>query len=124
MAKGKGKRRQGRKLGILGFVRPALLFMLVQEDAHGYLLLDGLSEFRYDTSQLDPSVIYRVLREMEDMGWVESYLGEESLGPQRKIYRLLPEGKEQLDEHIKHLRRRRNEIDHLLQAYDQKFSEK
>lgn len=122
--KGKGKRRKGRRQGVLGFVRPALLFLLARENAHGYALLDGLSEFGFDIDRIDPSLVYRILREMDEYGWVESYMGEESLGPQRRIYRILPEGEDFLAEQINHLRRRRNEIDNLLKAYDQEILKK
>lgn len=112
---GKGQRRQG----LMGFLRPVLLFMLEREDAHGYSLLDGFSEFGFNPNQIDPSPVYRILREMEETGWVKSYLGEESLGPQRRIYQILPEGQANLVEMINNLHRRRDEIDNLLRAYEQ-----
>ncbi len=108
----------------MGFVRPALLFMLAREDAHGYSLLDGLSEFGFNTNRVDPSQIYRILREMEEAGWVKSYLGEESLGPQRRMYQILPEGQAHLVELINNLRHWRDKIDHLLQAYEQNKEKK
>lgn len=108
---------------MMGFLRPALLFLLTREDVHGYSLLDGLSEFGFDPQRVDPSMIYRILREMDEFGWVESYLGEESLGPQRRVYRILPAGEAYLADQIAHLRRRRDEIDQLLKAYDQETAE-
>lgn len=117
---GRGRRRQK---GVMGFLRPALLFLLTREDVHGYSLLDGLSEFGFDPQRVDPSMIYRILREMDEFGWVESYLGEESLGPQRRVYRILPAGEAYLADQIAHLRRRRDEIDQLLKAYDQETAE-
>lgn len=112
--KGMGRWRQG----VMGFVRPALLLMLSQNEAHGYSLLDNLTEFGFNPDRVDPSMIYRTLREMEDLGLVESRLGEESLGPQRRIYRVMPEGREYLDVLVLDLRRRRDEINTLLEAYD------
>ena len=108
----------------MGFLRPALLFMVNREDAHGYSLLEGLAEFGFDPERIDPSLIYRALKEMEEIGWVSSHLGKESLGPQRRIYKILPEGEAYLAELIKGLRRRRDEIDSLLQAYDQEIKKK
>jgi PadR family transcriptional regulator PadR len=115
----RGRGRGNRRRGVLGFLRPALLFLLVRADNHGYSLLDQLAEFGFNTDQVDPSLIYRILREMEDDGWVSSYLGKESLGPQRRIYKILPEGEEYLEMLIHGLRRRRDEIDLLLKAYEQ-----
>ena len=111
---GRGRRRQG----VMGFLRPALLFLLSRENAHGYSLLDGLTEFGFNSNRLDPSLIYRALREMEESGWIASHIGEESLGPKRRVYKLQPDGKTYLAELISGLRRRRDEINNLLQAYD------
>ncbi len=115
-----GRGRKRRHLGIMGFLRPALLFLIARENAHGYSLLDGVKEFGFNSDQIDPSLIYRILRNMEETGWVSSHIGEESLGPQRRVYQIMPEGKTRLAELIDGLRQRRNEIDKLLKAYDQK----
>ncbi len=117
LGRGRGQRRQG----VMGFLRPALLFLLTRENTHGYSLLDGLNEFGFNAKRLDPSLMYRTLRDMEEAGWVSSHLGEESRGPQRRVYQLLPEGKTYLAELVGGLRRRRDEIDNLLQTYDQEL---
>ncbi len=113
--RGRGRSRQG----IMGFLRPALLFMLTRDNAHGYSLLDGLAEFGFNPDRVDPSMIYRTLKEMEEFGLVSSHLGEESLGPQRRVYQILPQGEAFMAELIIGLRRRRDEIDSLIGAYDQ-----
>ena len=105
----------------MGFLRPALLFLLTRENAHGYSLLDRLTEFGFNPDRIDPSLLYRTLREMEESGWVSSYLGKESRGPQRRVYQLLPEGKNYLAELIGGLRIRRDEINNLLKIYDQEL---
>jgi len=120
LGRGRGRRRQG----VLGFLRPALLFMLARENLHGYSLLDGLGEFGFNPDRVDPSLIYRTLKQMEECGWVTSRLGEESLGPQRRIYQISPEGEEYLAELVDGLRRRRDEIDSLIQAYNQELKKK
>ncbi|MEN8173931.1 MAG: PadR family transcriptional regulator, partial [Chloroflexota bacterium] len=111
----RGRRRQG----IMGFLRPALLFMLARDHAHGYSLLDGLGEFGFNPDRVDPSLIYRTLKEMESSGFLRSHLSEESRGPQRRVYKIQPKGSDFLDELITILRHRRDEIDNLLRAYDQ-----
>ena len=113
--RGRGRSRQG----VMGFLRPALLFMVTREKAHGYSLLDGLTEFGFSPDRVDPSMIYRTLKEMEELGLLTSQLGEESLGPQRRVYQILPQGEAYLAELIIGLRRRRDEIDSLISAYDQ-----
>jgi DNA-binding PadR family transcriptional regulator len=105
----------------MGFLRPVLLFLLSQKNAHGYSLHDGITEFGFNSNRIDPSLVYRTLREMEVSGWIVSFKGEESRGPQRRVYQLLPSGKSYLSELIDGLRRRRDEIDNLLKVYDQRI---
>lgn len=102
----------------MNFLTPCLLLELSREETHGYSLLDGLEEFGFNRSMVDPSLIYRALREMEDAGWVTSQWGDESQGPRRRVYRILPEGKRYLAERIIDLTRTRDEIERLLQAYE------
>ncbi len=115
--RGRGMGRRGRGQGV-GILRPALLQLLSQNDSHGYALLDGLKEFGFKTDNLDPSMIYRILKDMESFGWVKSSMGEESLGPQRRIYKILPDGELCLTELISGLKKRRNEIDRLIQEHE------
>ena len=103
----------------MGFLRPVLLFLLSRENAHGYSLLDGLTKFGFNSKQVDPSLVYRTLRDMEESGWITSHIGKESRGPQRRVYQLQPEGKNYLAELIGGLRIRRDEINNLLKTYDQ-----
>jgi hypothetical protein len=51
MSEGKelGKGRRRRHQGVMGFLRPVLLFLLTRENAHGYSLLDGLTEFGFNS---------------------------------------------------------------------------
>lgn len=117
-----GRRRRGRGRGrgrrrMMGFLQPCLLLMLHRGDDHGYNLFNGLDEFGLNPEALDPSVVYRALREMEAAGWVTSYEGQESLGPQRRVYRLTEQGQEYLDVWVQDLRRARREIELLLEAY-------
>lgn len=101
----------------MSFLQPCLLVMLHRNAAHGYSLLNGLDEFGFDLNQLDPSLVYRALRDMEMAGLVVSEWGEDSLGPQRRIYRITPLGEHHLAEWIEDLRRMRQEIEAVENAY-------
>jgi DNA-binding PadR family transcriptional regulator len=102
----------------MGFLQPCLLLMLHRGDTHGYNMLNGLDEFGLDPEAHDPSMIYRALREMEEFGWIVSYEGEQSRGPQRRVYRLTEEGEHQLSIWMDDLRRAKHEIELLLDAYE------
>lgn len=119
-----GKRRGQRrravpKRKITGFLQPIFLLQLYNQDRHGYDLLQGLQEFVSDADTYDPSIIYRIMREMEGNGWVESYEGTISRGPRRRMYNLTLEGKTQLAHWMDDLQTTKDEITNLLTAYRQ-----
>jgi PadR family transcriptional regulator PadR len=103
----------------MSFLQPCLLVMLHRGEAHGYSLLNGLGEFGFNLERLDPSLVYRALREMEAAYLVASEWADESLGPQRRVYRITEEGDQALAQWVSDLRRTRQEIDHLLAAYEE-----
>ncbi|MGA9193170.1 MAG: helix-turn-helix transcriptional regulator [Anaerolineales bacterium] len=100
------------------FLQPCLLLLLRSGKAHGYALLAELENFGFNPERLDPTLVYRALREMEEMGMVESHWDEESQGPRRRVYSLLPEGEGHLSLRVEDLRRTRDEIDRLLKMYE------
>ena len=86
--------------------------------AHGYDLLDRLQAF--GISEIDPSIIYRMLREMEDDGLIASVWEEkETQGPPRRVYSLTTSGDEALQTYLGDLKQTRERIDHLIQQYEQ-----
>ena len=113
------RRRAAPKRRIAGFLQPIFLLQLYGQDRHGYDLLQGLQKFVSDADTYDPSIIYRIMREMEGNGWVESYEGTISRGPRRRMYNLTLEGKTQLAHWIDDLQRTKDEINNLLTAYRQ-----
>lgn len=117
--RGRGKRRRR----VLQFLQPCLLLLLQRGEAHGYALLAELEHFGFNPERLDPTLVYRTLREMEEVEMVESHWDEESQGPRRRVYTILPEGREQLSLWIEDLRRTRNEIDHLLMEFEDQNEE-
>jgi PadR family transcriptional regulator, regulatory protein PadR len=111
--------RGGRgRCGVRRFMVPCLLLLLQRGPAHGYVLLSDLSEFGFDPSSLDPSLLYRTLRHMEEDGLVVSEWGEQSLGPQRRDYAITRSGLAHLHNWVEDLRCTRSAIDHLLTVYE------
>ena len=94
----------------------ALLLLLHREPAHGYTLLERLAEFGLGESA--PSVIYRVLRDMEARGWVASTWDEEQTqGPPRRIYHITALGDQVLATWVRELDETREMLDRLVGAY-------
>lgn len=111
---GKGLRR-GRR--VRRFLQPCLLLLLSSGEAHGYALLPELERFGFNVERLDPSVVYRMLREMESTGWVRSHWSEDSQGPRRRVYAITGAGSEHLAAWVEDLRATRDEIDQLLEMF-------
>ena len=86
-------RGHGRRRRVMSFLQPCLLVLLHRDHAHGYSLMNELANFGFDPACLDPSLVYRALREMEAAGLVVSEWSPESLGPQRRVYRVTPDGR-------------------------------
>ena len=104
-------RRRGRNL-----LRPTLLFLMHQGPAHGYDLLERLRSF--GIVDIDPSLIYRALHDMEKEGYIQSIWDEEKTqGPPRRVYTLTSEGDNNLQYYLEELQTTRSRIDQLLQAY-------
>lgn len=112
---GQGRKRGQRKMF---FLQSCLLVLLHREPGYGYSLMDGLQEFGFRPGQMDISIIYRALRNLEADGLVSDTWDDNSLGPQRRVYTITPQGEDSLVEWIQNLRQRRKEIEALEAAYD------
>jgi DNA-binding PadR family transcriptional regulator len=100
------------------FLRSCLLVLLHQEPGYGYSLMNGLSQFGFQPDQMDISIIYRALRNLEADGLVNDSWEANTLGPQRRVYTITTQGEEILAEWMQNLRRRQKEIEALEVAYD------
>ncbi len=112
-------RRGGRWMGDYSLldvrlVEPALLAFLQGENLHGYGLLDKLEDL--GLGAINPSVIYRILRNYEEIGLVQSTWDEEKTqGPPRRVYTLTLEGQEALVRAADSLAKTSNRINNILQ---------
>ena len=94
--RGRGRRWMGDySLMDVRLVEPALLAFLQEQDLHGYGLLEKLEPL--GLGSINPSVIYRILRDYEEIGLVLSKWDEEGTqGPPRRVYAITEEGREAL----------------------------
>ena len=117
---GRGRRRRGRR--VVRMLVPVLLLLLHHDSAHGYTLLERLDEF--GLAHLNPSAVYRMLRDMEAKGWVASTWDEErSQGPPRRVYQITTLGDEVLALWAQELEESRERIDYLLAVYRRRMEE-
>lgn len=114
------RRRGHRRRRVMQFLQPCLLLLLQRGKGHGYALMAEIEQFGFNPERVDPSLVYRALREMESAGWVRSEWDEqETQGPRRRVYALEQEGYRQLEQWIQDLRRTKHEIDQLLDAFEE-----
>ncbi len=105
---GRGRRR---------LVEPALLLRLRGGPSHGYSLVASLEEL--DLGGFDPSVVYRLLRDLEEEGWVWSTWDEQDTqGPPRRVYALTDSGEDALGRWMEELEASRARIMKLLSEYE------
>jgi PadR family transcriptional regulator PadR len=120
--RGHGRRWRGASRWAVRFVEPTLLLLLHYGPAHGYTLIEQLHE--HGLGDMDPSAVYRALREMEAQGWVVSTWDEEgSQGPPRRVYHLTALGDEMLGRSAQDLQVTRQTIDHILGRYARHMEE-
>jgi len=94
-------------------VEPALLAFLSKEPQHGYALLERLDYL--GLGGINPSAIYRILRNFEEIGLVKSdWDSEETQGPPRRVYVLTEEGLAALQRAEKSLKDTSQKIESLL----------
>jgi PadR family transcriptional regulator, regulatory protein PadR len=84
-----------------GFVRAALLLLLLEQPAHGYQLIERLQPFGFHRA--DTGGLYRNLRALEDAGLVHSDWRQSAAGPDRHVYDITPAGRGELHIHAKTL---------------------
>lgn len=100
------------------FIQPSLLLLLRQGEGHGYALMEGLKRLGLADDRLNPSVVYRGLREMEEWGWVVSRWDTEGSGPSRRVYRITPKGQEFLSNWADGLHDMKDTLERFMETYE------
>lgn len=111
--RGRGFGNQHSPLTV-SILEPALLALLKERPRHGYTLLSDLEPWGMAT--IHPSVIYRTLREMEELDWIHSdWETTQTQGPPRRTYQLTTTGEEVLANWRQELEKTQGIIHQLLE---------
>jgi PadR family transcriptional regulator PadR len=114
-----GRRRRGH---IQRFLQPCLLLLLHMDKSHGYELAQALAPF--GLGEMDSSLVYRMLREMEAAGLVQSEWDPTvAAGPARRVYHLTPEGNRHLSNWVNDLGEADRFLHHFLDTYEEHMKE-
>ncbi len=84
---------------------------------YGYELLESLESMPHPGSP-DTGGMYRLLRNMEDEGLLESSWNTSDSGPARRVYSITPDGEESLRGWIQSLQGTRDWLDQFLMDYE------
>ena len=98
------------------YLRATLLLLIGEAPAHGYDLLEQVSQL--GLGKVDPGGLYRALRVMERDGLVSSSWEHSSAGPARRTYELLADGTEWLHAWAGALRESHRYLSIYLGRYD------
>jgi PadR family transcriptional regulator PadR len=104
------------------FAQPRLLLELAKRPAHGYELIEHLSET--SGAPPDPGNFYRVLRALEEDGLVRSNWDTKNNGPARRVYELTDQGLDFLHTWAVTIMQTRQSLDRFMSDYQHLFSKK
>ena len=100
-------------------VEPAALAALLNRAAHGYDLRREIREFSSGEIDVDAGGLYRVLRSLEQDGFVTSTWVEGESGPQRRDYEITAEGRDLAEDWVARLRERERISKLMADALDE-----
>jgi len=92
-----------------------VVLLLLREFTYGYDLMKALATFGF--VMLNPGPLYRVLRQMEKEGLVESSWDTSRQGPARRLYSITEAGEKYLNMWGNSLEQYRTITDRLLRLY-------
>ena len=73
-----------------GVIEMCVLHILKDKDSYGYDIAESISMF----IEVGEGTIYPILRRLNDLDFVTTYLKESNDGPPRKYYKITQSGKE------------------------------
>ena len=101
------------------FTEPAILLLLRERPAHGYDLLERLPELTGE-QRVEMGNLYRLLRGLEEEGFVTSEWDEGSPGPAKRRYAITPHGLQLLDQWVEALRSSQDRTARFLERYEER----
>ena len=105
-----------------GWLRLLFLRLIHEKPIHGYQIMDELSKRGLvESTRLEAGTVYTLLRRLEHHGLVSSEWEETEAGPNRRVYKITPEGVTFLKSAISSLVQSKLVLDELLTYYETKL---
>jgi PadR family transcriptional regulator, regulatory protein PadR len=100
------------------FMEPALLLLLEERSAHGYELLERLPALLGEDARVDMGNLYRILRALEEEGFVRSEWDASAPGPAKRRYELNAAGGRLLYQWVEALQHAQARIETFIERYE------
>ena len=100
------------------FIEACLLCLLKENKSYGYNLLKDLADFGFIEGEINISIIYRNLKNMENENLIVYSWLESEEGPSKKVYEITEKGEEKLSNWIKFLNERKKRINLITGKYN------
>lgn len=105
------------------YLEPCLLLLLKQGNvSYGYQFMERLQQFMPEHIILEPTLMYRTLRQMEEDNLIASLWDTQGTGPARRNYTLTPSGENHLVAWTKTLANNKAAIDYFLTSFKEVFA--
>ena len=111
-------RKKGNRIQVrpTNWLMPVILLSLREWNSYGYKLMEQVAAFGFET--MNPGTMYRVLRQMEENGSVESKWEEpDEGGPARRVYSITDAGEAYLDFWAKSLEQYQRNMNAFFRLY-------
>ena|SRR5438477_8425518 len=95
-----------------------LLLELIRAPSYGYDLTRRLGDYGFRRAVDEPGVVYKVLRNLEDVGAIHSEWQPQSSGPARRYYEISESGRTLLRQRVQQLKRYVARVQRLLNDFD------
>lgn len=76
---------------------PLILAILRENDSYGYAIIKRVKEMSENQMVWTEGMLYPVLHRLEEQQLIESYWNKSDTGRQRKYYRILERGRQELE---------------------------
>ena len=78
------------------WIEPSILYLLCKRPRHGYELMGELPELGFVENSVDAGAVYRMLRHLEENGFVRSQWDTSGSGPAKRLYTITTAGRDHL----------------------------
>jgi PadR family transcriptional regulator PadR len=101
---------------IRGHLDAIILRLIFEKDRYGYEVSKEIEARTNGDFKIKEATLYAVFQRLEKKSLIESYLGNQSFGGQRRYYRITSLGRAYLSEELKDWRKTKDIIDILLEG--------